>query len=144
MNKILRKTDIVVIAAFIVLALALLFIFVTAGVRALQGGDVQVVITIDRREVYVLDIVEFDGRSFVINSENGTNTIFIQDGVVEMTHADCPDLVCVRTAPISRALRDISCLPNRVSVRIESRQNDMPYHIIVKMHKEDECDEDRV
>ncbi|MCL2752931.1 MAG: NusG domain II-containing protein [Defluviitaleaceae bacterium] len=126
MTKILRKTDVVVIAAFIVLAVSLLIIFVTAGVRALQGGNVHVIITIDGVETYVLDAETHNGQSFTIHSQNGTNTIFIQDGVVEMICADCPDLVCVRTAPISRAFRDISCLPHRVSVRIESRE---PYQM---------------
>ena len=144
MNKILRKTDIVVIVVFLVLAVASLIIIITAGVRALQEGDVRVIITINGREVYVLDVQEYDGRDFVINSPNGVNTISIQDGVVDMIHADCPDLVCVHSPPIRRAFMDISCLPNRVSVRLESRSRPADdFDIIVKLHKEDEVYEDR-
>ena len=114
MVKILRKTDIVLIAFFVVLAVSLIFIFAAWG-----SSDVgYVVILVDRQEAYVLNLGEFDGQIFVIESERGVNEIFIKDGMVRMLNADCPDHICVHDGAISNTLHRITCLPNRVSISL--------------------------
>lgn len=58
----------------------------------------------------------------------GTNTCVIADGVVSMTEADCPDLICVHTKSIDARGGTIVCMPNRVVLEIvdPGRDGDMP------------------
>ncbi|MDR2166349.1 MAG: NusG domain II-containing protein [Clostridiales bacterium] len=122
MIKILRKTDIVLIAIFIVFAVALLFIFALPSTDNLG----YVIISVDGRDgrVYTLNLEEYDGREFVIHSERGYNVILIEDGGVRMTHADCPDDVCVQMGTITRSWHQITCLPNRVAVNLIPAQEE--------------------
>ena len=53
---------------------------------------------------------------------NGTNRLVIEDGQAWMEWADCPDQVCVRHRAVSKTGESIICLPNRVIVEIQSRQ----------------------
>ena len=45
----------------------------------------------------------------------GHNTVTVRDGKVAVTHADCPDQICVRRGWCSGG-RDIVCLPNRLVI----------------------------
>ena len=45
------------------------------------------------------------------------------DGEVKMTHADCPDQICVHSVPISRYGGTIVCLPNRIILSIEGAED---------------------
>ncbi len=47
-----------------------------------------------------------------------TNTCEIRDGKVYMTEANCPDQICVKSAPISASGGSIVCMPNRVVLSI--------------------------
>ena len=50
---------------------------------------------------------------------DGHNKVIIDDGVVWMEEADCPDKLCINQGKISRAGQTIICLPNRVMVTIK-------------------------
>ena len=41
-----------------------------------------------------------------------------------MTHADCPDQICVKTGSISRSGQSIVCAPNRVVVTVTGEDKD--------------------
>ena len=53
-----------------------------------------------------------------------TNTITVSDGEVRMTHADCPDQICVKTGSISRSGQSIVCAPYRVVVTVTGEDKD--------------------
>lgn len=58
---------------------------------------------------------------FTVVWENGSeNTITVEPGQICVSHADCPDQICVRTGWISDGRTPIVCLPNHLSIRIES------------------------
>ena len=48
----------------------------------------------------------------------GSNILVIKGGEAYISHADCPDGLCVKTGKISLVGESIVCLPNKVSVRI--------------------------
>lgn len=53
-----------------------------------------------------------------------TNTLKISDGIAVMTHADCPDQVCVHSAGIGKNFPGhIVCLPNGIVVSVEHAEN---------------------
>lgn len=56
----------------------------------------------------------------VIESENGSNTVYVENGAISVITADCPDRVCIKTGRISSGFTPIICVPNRLEIRIES------------------------
>ena len=54
-------------------------------------------------------------------SVDGHNNIMIDDGMVWIEEADCPDKLCINQGRISKAGQTIICLPNRVMVTIKGK-----------------------
>ena len=94
------KKDIILIAAFVIIAV---IAFVVIKV------DGQVVNTIPVNQNETLTIEGYQG---------GSNIVTIENGGVTMTDADCPDKLCVKTGRISKTGETIVCLPHRVVVEI--------------------------
>lgn len=57
----------------------------------------------------------------VVKLNNGSNTIQIEGGTVDMIAADCPDKLCVHQKAISKNNESIICLPNKLVVQIVSQ-----------------------
>lgn len=51
-------------------------------------------------------------------------TICVENGKVFVTHSDCPEQLCVHAAPINSAGGMIVCLPNKVVIKIASKEVD--------------------
>lgn len=51
----------------------------------------------------------------------GTVHFTISNGAVDVTHADCPNQICVHHSPITRTGESIVCLPNRVVITLRGR-----------------------
>ena len=63
--------------------------------------------------------------TFTVTGENGcTNEIEVRPGSIGILSASCPDKLCVRQGFISSTLLPITCLPNRLVIRLE--ENDVP------------------
>ncbi len=59
-------------------------------------------------------------RTIVLTGDDGAeNTVLIQDGQVCMSHATCPDQVCVNQGWIADGTVPIVCLPNQVILQIK-------------------------
>ena len=105
----LKKADLILVGATLLLAglLALsLWLFVPAGRVA--------VVSVNRSEIARIDLSE-DSRTLV----NGTHTVVVEKGTVRVESAPCPDLICVRHLPVSRAGETIVCLPYALTVTVE-------------------------
>lgn len=59
-----------------------------------------------------------ENTEFIIECDDGYNTVTIKDGAVMISAADCPDLVCVKTGAISGGAVPIVCLPHRLEIRV--------------------------
>ena len=46
-------------------------------------------------------------------------TVKVEKGEISIIHANCPDLVCVKTGAISREGQSIICVPNHIVITIE-------------------------
>ncbi len=77
-------------------------------------GTVVSVVTPDQTYQYLLN----DDRTVTIPSKGYTLTVCIQNGQVSVTEADCPDLVCLHTMPISENQSMILCVPAQVKICI--------------------------
>lgn len=71
-------------------------------------------------------VVQVDGKEYgrydlsedQVVDINGTNRLTIAEGKASMTYGDCPDQICVNTAPAGSVHDMIVCMPNRVTVEI--------------------------
>lgn len=55
-------------------------------------------------------------------SVNGHNTVTVSDRRVWVSEADCPDQLCMRQGKAEKPGKTIVCLPNRMTVEIESEE----------------------
>lgn len=55
------------------------------------------------------------------SSDGGSNTIQIKDGKIGIIDADCPDRLCVEMGMISSTAYPISCLPHKLVIQIEAK-----------------------
>ena len=62
--------------------------------------------------------------SFEVATSKGKNTVTVRHGEIEVTEADCPDKVCVRTGAIHNGAYPIVCLPHRLSITISESESD--------------------
>lgn len=62
-------------------------------------------------------------EEITIKIDNGFNKIKIHDRGVEVVDASCPDKVCVKTGFIDKSNKNIVCIPNKVSIKIISNEN---------------------
>lgn len=59
-----------------------------------------------------------DTKTISIKSGGVDNVISIHDKGVEMTHANCPDKVCVKTGFINKSGQSIVCIPHKINIKI--------------------------
>ena len=109
------KNDIIFIGALLlIIALlgAILLIF------RQEGKSVKVTIDGKAFGVYSLNT----DRTVEIKTENGYNILVIEGGRAYVSEASCPDGVCSSHRPIKYAGASIICLPNKVVVSIDSKE----------------------
>lgn len=81
-----------------------------------QNGHLILSIPLDQvKETYTLDVENTDGR---------VNRIEVRPGSIGIIRADCPDKLCVNQGFIDSPLIPITCLPNRLVIRLRhTRKN---------------------
>ncbi len=96
---------------------------VCAGIGAwmlLPGEDAAYAeISSDGKVLYTLDL-KVD-QQLTIHSENGENTVTVQNGKIAVTQADCPDHYCMDRGFCNGGTQ-IVCLPNRLVIRFLGEQ----------------------
>lgn len=112
----MKILDFVIIGLSLSIAFGLIFY----NVNISEGAEkLQVVVYIDNEEFDRLPLDEDGIIKVDEDHDHGYNVIQVKDGKVSMIEADCKDLVCVRTFPISQPGQVIVCLPHQVVVEIE-------------------------
>ena len=105
-----KKNDLILV----LLVFAAASIFFAGHLFTSQKSAGVVEIQIDGKVVETLDLQK--EHAFKING--GTNTVQIENGKVKMAAANCPDQICVHQGFISTSLLPITCLPNRLVIRV--------------------------
>jgi len=113
-NLRLKKGDILVLAALLLIAAAVFLCLHFAG----ENGAVAVV-EVNGVQTAALPLAE-DTVYDVILDGKVTNTVEIKDGAARVISADCPDKICVHHRAIHKTGESILCLPNKVVVTVES------------------------
>ena len=81
-----------------------------------EGGTVVVMIDGKESARYPLN----KNNSITIKNGDSYNILIIEDKVATIKEASCPDKLCVRQHDIAYNGETITCLPNRVTVKIIS------------------------
>lgn len=106
-----HQYDALLIAGILVAALIL---WLLLGLRRPVGATA--VITVDGTAVAALPLSRND--RFVWETDSGRNIIFVENGAVRMTEADCPDQICVHRGAIRYEGETIVCLPHKLVVTV--------------------------
>ena len=105
---------------FWVILIGILLVAAVAGmlvIQSLREEGAQVVITWNGEVDGTYSLKE--DRTFVFEGENGGyNVVTIEDGMVFMAEANCPDQICVKHKPLNETADPIVCLPNSLVVKV--------------------------
>ncbi|MCR4651301.1 MAG: NusG domain II-containing protein [Lachnospiraceae bacterium] len=118
-NHVMTRKDIIALAVLLVvgiIGLAVIFFY-----KGYEGESVLVKVDGKVYGRYPLDV----DLELKIEDEWGINVIEIRDGEARVSKADCPDKICMKTGSISRNTETIVCLPHRLVVTIEGRDDDV-------------------
>lgn len=131
--------DLILLAACLLIA-GLIFIIVRISgedgstVSVLYDSDIIYSHPMDREGFLVIEYdngpevrysSDFDEKSYGgADADSDINVIRIADGCADMIYANCPDLICVHTRPVSRTGASIICLPHKITVTVSDDRND--------------------
>lgn len=79
-----------------------------------RGGGQTALVYQDGTLFYTLDLRQ--NRTLTVTGPAGKTIITVADGEVFVSHADCPDQVCVKHGPLKKTGGPIVCLPNRLTI----------------------------
>ena len=109
--------DVLLIGGCLALALVL---FLTAHFG--QDGGAGVIVRVEGEEIARYSL--YQNGTYPLNG--GTNTLVIENGEAWLSHANCPDELCVKQGKISLNGQVITCLPNKLTVTVYgAAQNDV-------------------
>ncbi len=74
----------------------------------------------DGKCLYSIDLAAVE-ESYTIEIDGAfENIILVEKGQIGVSHATCPDKVCVRQGMISTSVAPVVCLPNKLTIVIET------------------------
>jgi len=115
LRKLLKKGDIVIIAAVL---LAAGIMAVTAFIR--RDGGCMAVIAEDGEIIGRIDLDKTE-TPYEIKINGGV--LLVEPGAISYVDADCPDHSCIRMGKLRRAGDIAACVPNRTCVYIEGSRD---------------------
>ena len=83
----------------------------------------RVVIEVDGEVYASYDMDEVKGIVPISTPNGGENRLWVQEDLVFMDEANCPDQTCVKQGVIKDGTVPIVCLPHKVIVRIEGGES---------------------
>ena len=107
----MRLRDILIIAGILVSALST---FLVIEFTKVEGSSV--VVKIEGKADLVLPLDE--NKTYELNG--GTHTLVIENSQAYLTHANCPDHVCMNQGKIAYNGEVITCLPYRLTITVSS------------------------
>ena len=119
-NKAPKSTKfwMVLIGALLVVAVAGMLV-----IQSVREEGAQVVITWNGEVegTYPLD----QDETLVFEGENGgRNVVVIENGMVFVSEANCPDQICVKHKPLNQTADPIACLPNSLVVNVVTAETE--------------------
>ena len=111
------KNDMILLMGILLTALMLWLVPLLLN----KGAPAVVRILQDGQEIGTYSVLE-DQTISIPYEEEGYNLLLISGGQVSVSDADCPDGLCVRQRAITRNGESIICLPHKLVIQIESKE----------------------
>ena len=109
------------ILALLVLAVVASGAWIVLGKSGAENP--RVVIEVDGEIFADYDMDEVKGIIPISTENGGENRVWVQEDLVFMDSANCPDQTCVKQGVIKDGTVPIVCLPHKVIVRIEGGES---------------------
>ena len=127
--KIFKKMDIVIIVVLIISSFIPHFIY--SSIRSKNNKDLYATIKVDGEIHNTINLPTTSEEKFIIQTENGTNTILVNNNEVNIVYADCKDELCVKQGSISKIGKTLICLPNKLIIEIKGDEYDSSDDLIL-------------
>lgn len=127
--KIFKKMDIVIIVVLIISSFIPHFIYSSVGSK--NNKDLYATIKVDGEIHNTINLPTTSEEKFIIQTENGTNTILVNNNEVNIVYADCKDELCVKQGSISKIGKTLICLPNKLIIEIKGDEYDSSDDLIL-------------
>ncbi len=116
--KSIKGKNLIYIILFLIVIISLCFYVYFAFFQ-----ETAVSLVVIKQDGHIIKTLPLENDAeFLVKSSLGENHVTIKDGSVSVTHANCPDRVCVRTSPLTRnnaATSVIVCLPHKLIISLE-------------------------
>lgn len=116
-RAIMTKADFVLTASILIFAGVLLIRHFTAA-----PDDGWVIVSRDGTMQMRVPLSE-DIRLLLSDDSGNENLLVIEGGSAHLEDSNCPDRLCVRQGTISRSGESIICLPHKLVISIEGRED---------------------
>lgn len=114
----MKKSELKIVMGILIIAVIILSVFY---IKRPEDVSTDKYLSIQQDGVEI-DRIPYDrlDKNFkkVVKGEDGENTIEMTEEGVRITHADCPDKICVHMPAISEPGEMIVCLPNKLLLEI--------------------------
>ena len=127
--KIFKKMDIIIIVVLIISSFIPHFIYSSIGSK--NNKDLYATIKVDGEIHNTINLPTTSEEKFTIQTENGTNTILVNNNEVNIVYADCKDELCVKQGSISKIGKTLICLPNKLIIEIKGDEYDSSDDLIL-------------
>jgi len=111
----MKKNDLILIIAIICIAGAMYGFWQYSN---MNKTDYTITIYLENEVYYTNKLTKNLKESFEIKTDYGNNYVTIENGIVDITEADCPDQICADSKSISLPGESLVCLPHQVYIEI--------------------------
>lgn len=109
----MKKKDFILITV-ILIAIAALF-----GYTKFKDANEEAAVVAVYKDNELYKEIQLDEEvEFTIKDGEHINKVKVHDNGVEVTEANCPDKVCVKTGFITKPSQSIVCIPNKLNIKI--------------------------
>ncbi len=116
----MKRFDIIIVVLIIAIAAGSLGILRMNSNKKYQEKYVEVYVDGELIKTIVFDSTN-NTEPFTVQTSHGINVIGIENGMVQITEADCRDQICIKDGPISEPGEMLVCLPHKVVVEVKGK-----------------------
>ena len=127
--KLIRKLDIFIILILLLASFIPNLIYLTSHDNTYK--HIYAKISVNGELLDTIDLSNQTISTLTINCDLGSNTIYLSNNSVYISHADCPDHLCVKQGAISKVGETIICLPHKLIIELKGDKDDSSSDMIL-------------
>lgn len=127
--NILKKMDFIIIIVLIIFSFIPHFIY--SNLICEDNKNLYATIKINGKVYNTIYLPITSEKKLSISTNNGNNTIIINNNEVKIIDADCKDELCIKQGSISKVGKTLICLPNKLIIEIKGDEYDSSDDLIL-------------